>query len=510
MFLDPYFDQAGKAMDMPPDHLKIVFSIFMTYPYAYLYNRLPNNPNIKHLYSIVLTCVTMLWFHRIYEGFAHIIVSSIITLVVTKYYKDKRMPWVNFVLLMIHMSISHIQRQRQGHLGDDQFDHTGPQMVLVIKLTSFAFNVFDATQPSEKLTDYNKTMMVREFPSVIEYYGWVLFFGGFIAGPANEYMDYKRFVTMEVFRDANGKIVRPSATKATLKLFAQGLFFILILATVAPHFSYFECLNPWYLKMPFWKRFLFIQAAGFSSRVKYYAVWLLAEGACVLCGLGFNGYDKDGKARWNRVSNIRPFTYESGESIKVLLEAWNMRTNVWLKNYVYLRVSNGKPGFGATVATFATSALWHGFHPGYYLTFVSGSLVQNVAKKLRRLVRPFFFTPDLKHPLPTKRIYDLYGYIAAQSSINMIAGPFLVLELNGSLLVWKSVYFYVHVAVFVIEGLFAAGLGKKLKALQKTRAEKAGVQLQEIKPREDKVIVSEVGVEFADEGGVRVGKKKLQ
>jgi hypothetical protein len=26
-------------------------------------------------------------------------------LVVTKYYKDKRMPWVNFVLLMIHMSI---------------------------------------------------------------------------------------------------------------------------------------------------------------------------------------------------------------------------------------------------------------------------------------------------------------------------------------------------------------------------------------------------------------------
>jgi lysophospholipid acyltransferase len=176
-------------------------------------------------------------------------------------------------------------------------------------------------------------MMVREFPSLIEYYGWVLFFGGFIAGPANEYMDYKRFVTMEVFRDANGKIVRPSATKATLSLFAQGLFFILILATVAPYFSYFECLKPWYLEMPFWKRFLFIQAAGFSSRVKYYAVWLLAEGACVLCGLGFNGYDKDGKARWNRVSNIRPFTYETAESVKVLLESWNMRTNVWLKNY---------------------------------------------------------------------------------------------------------------------------------------------------------------------------------
>jgi lysophospholipid acyltransferase len=148
--------------------------------------------------------------------------------------------------------------------------------------------------------------------------------------------------------------------------------------------------------------------------------------------------------------------------------------------------------------------------PSPLVTFVSGSLVQNVAKKLRRFVRPFFFTPDLKHPLATKRIYDLYGYIATQSSINLLAGPFLILELNGSIHVWRSVYFYVHVAVFVIEGLFAAGLAKKLKQLQKQRAEKAGVKLEEIKPRDDKVVVSEVGVEYADEGGVRVGKKKLQ
>lgn len=105
MFLDTYFYQAGQALGMPPDHLKIVFSIFMTYPYAYLYNRLPNNPAVKHLYSIVLTCGTMLWFHRLYAGFAHIIASATMTYVLTKYWKDKRAPIVNFILLMIHMSI---------------------------------------------------------------------------------------------------------------------------------------------------------------------------------------------------------------------------------------------------------------------------------------------------------------------------------------------------------------------------------------------------------------------
>jgi lysophospholipid acyltransferase len=144
------------------------------------------------------------------------------------------------------------------------------------------------------------------------------------------------------------------------------------------------------------------------------------------------------------------------------------------------------------------------------VTFVSGSLVQNVAKKLRRNLRPFFYTPDLKHPLPTKRLYDLYGFIAAQSSINMLAGPFIVLELSGSLRVWKSVYFYMHVGVFTLEALFAAGLTKKLRQAQKKRAEEAGLKLQEVKPRDDKVIVSEVGVELAREGGVRVGKKKLE
>ena len=59
-----------------------------------------------------------------------------------------------------------------------------------------------------------------------------------------------------------------------------------------------------------------------------------------------------------------------------------MNTNKWLRNYIYLRVTprNKKPGFRASLATFASSALWHGFYPGYYLTFILGSFVQTVAK----------------------------------------------------------------------------------------------------------------------------------
>lgn len=144
------------------------------------------------------------------------------------------------------------------------------------------------------------------------------------------------------------------------------------------------------------------------------------------------------------------------------------------------------------------------------MTFVSGSLVQNVAKKMRRHVRPFFFTPDLQHHLPTKRLYDLYGYIATQASLNFIASSFLILDFSGSLRVWRSLYFYPLIGIFLIEGLFAAGVGGYLKKMLKKRAERAGLKLQDTKPREDKVIVSETGVEIFDEGGVKVGNTKLE
>jgi lysophospholipid acyltransferase len=45
-------------------------------------------------------------------------------------------------------------------------------------------------------------------------------------------------------------------------------------------------------------RLKYIQIASFCARLKYYIVWLLAEGACILSGLGFNGYDEQGNAKW--------------------------------------------------------------------------------------------------------------------------------------------------------------------------------------------------------------------
>ena len=44
---------------------------------------------------------------------------------------------------------SHIERAVYGDPFDGSYNITGPQMVLVMKLTTFAWNVWDGRRPSE-------------------------------------------------------------------------------------------------------------------------------------------------------------------------------------------------------------------------------------------------------------------------------------------------------------------------------------------------------------------------
>jgi len=111
---------------------------------------------------------------------------------------------------------------------------------------------------------------------------------------------------------------------------------------------------------------------------------------------------------------------------------------------MYLRVTpkGKKPGFQATLATFVTSAFWHGFYPGYYLAFVLSSLLQNIAIYGRRLVRPFFMTKDGKSPTPYKRYYDIFTWVITQFVFCFVTAPFNLLTFPAAIKVWSRVYFY--------------------------------------------------------------------
>jgi lysophospholipid acyltransferase len=282
-----------------------------------------------------------------------------------------------------------------------------------------------------------------------------------------------------------------SGTPATFKAI-YGTIWIVLFLKFSSLYNVEFLLSDRYMTYSLLRRIFHLYMLGFTARTKYYGVWTLTEGACILSGIGYNGIDpKTGKAKWDRLQNIRPWEVETAQNARAFLGGWNINTNLWLRNYMYLRVTpkGKKPGFRATLATFFTSAFWHGFYPGYYLAFVLASFVQTVAKSMltslrdfcmqadiplggRRLVRPLFLTPDGSTPLPSKRYYDIFTFFLTQIAFAFTVAPFIILSFKGSILVWARVYFYCIIGVALSFGIFSRSfpIRRKLQKLQHDRS----------------------------------------
>jgi len=71
----------------------------------------------------------------------------------------------------------------------------------------------------------------------------------------------------------------------------------------------------------------------------------------------------------------RLISLQFGLNLRESIEHWNKGTNHWLRLIVYERAKTN-----ATLWTYALSAFWHGFYPGYYLTFANGALFTFAAR----------------------------------------------------------------------------------------------------------------------------------
>jgi lysophospholipid acyltransferase len=179
-----------------------------------------------------------------------------------------------------------------------------------------------------------------------------------------------------------------SGTPATIKA-AIGLIWIFLFLKLSGWYNDERVLGDEFKRYGFFRRIFILHMLGLTSRFKYYGVWYLTEGACILSGMGYKGVDpKTGRVQWNRLQNVNPWGIETAQNTRAYLGNWNMNTNNWLRNYMYLRVTpkGKKPGFRASLATFVTSAIWHGFYPGYYLSFLLAAFLQTVAKSKSNLV----------------------------------------------------------------------------------------------------------------------------
>ncbi|XP_076437992.1 lysophospholipid acyltransferase 6-like [Babylonia areolata] len=357
-----------------------------------------------------------------------------------------------FIYCMAYLSLAHILRQFYDY-GGYTLDITGPMMIQTQKLTSLAFACSDGLRDESQLSADQKAQRIRRVPDVLSFYSYMFYFHGIMVGPLAFYSDYMAFIEGTDVQQpppassdaANGytdgvqsATAAPRDLKnvqATLKKLAVAAVCGVLMVTVPSRLCPPEgLLEEAFFEQTFIQRLLYVLVCTTVARQKYYFAWVLGETLNLAAGFGFNGFDSKGQPKWDLNENVSFWEVECATSLKTNIDGWNKKTLVWLRRVVYDRAPHHQ-----TLAVFAVSAFWHGFYPGYYLTFGSAALFTIAARLVRRNVRPWFQTSEAK-----RQVYDAITFMFTRYANVYICFPFLTLELMSTLRIYASLFFWLH------------------------------------------------------------------
>uniref|UniRef100_A0A182WIN8 Lysophospholipid acyltransferase 1 n=1 Tax=Anopheles minimus TaxID=112268 RepID=A0A182WIN8_9DIPT len=371
------------------------------------------------------------------------------------------------VVALFYLSCIHLHRQYYDY-GSYSLDITGPLMIITQKVTSLAFSIHDGfTREMKDLTQSQQQHAIRKLPSPLEFFSYTLHFQGLMAGPLVFYKDYIEFIegchiikqtSANAKYEIDKKIVHePSPVKTVVKKVIASLVCALIFVKFATIYPIKTMKDDEFIASSgFFYTLWFMMMATTAVRFKYYFAWLMADAICNNSGLGFNGYDKrDGVTpRWDMLSNIQVLEFEFGTNFRNCINAWNAGTNRWLRMVVFERV----PKRYGTVLTFGLSALWHGFYPGYYMTFATGALIVMAARIARKLFRPSF-----QRTGKSRMFYDVLTCLVTRVFMGYATFPFVLLEFKASLRMYLNVFMCLHlvalITVFILSKYVPRGGG---------------------------------------------------
>ncbi|TDH67611.1 hypothetical protein CCR75_002308 [Bremia lactucae] len=434
--------QLATIVGIPVDQLRCVSCLLAVYPLAIVVRKLPFVA-AKHWLHI---CAGVSIAQFVYgTGWLHSLFSSLITYTLVCILPPKHAPFIVFVANMLFVAMLHFHRMRVNYMGWSM-DSTASQMLLLIKLTSFAFNYHDGVVPSattiqdgdsdhtKKVKQSRKQLAIPEIPSLVEFLGFVYCFTTFVAGPAFEYKEYHDAIYETRLMDNNNVRRQVSPVRAALSKLMVGLGLMGLFVQCGNLINLNDILNDQQQSIGTkWGR-LFL--ALFLTRTKYYVAWKLAEGATVLSGIGFQGFNEQNQPiGWDGVSNVDIVGFELGANVREISRAWNKGTQNWLERYAYTRTGN------SLLATYLVAALWHGFYPGYYLFFLTMPLATSVNRLARRHVRPYM-VDSLMKPL-----YDVVGVVSTAIIVNYLAVSFVVLSWEDAVAGFRSMHFAGHVGL---------------------------------------------------------------
>ncbi|KAH9526004.1 Lysophospholipid acyltransferase 1 [Dermatophagoides farinae] len=438
---------------IPQDQANFICSQLLSFTYAFIFRQILINhihqkqsiitKNFIHFFTIVPGLIFS-WFCFGNQIF-HLILLSLTSYLLLYIFDYKWIHLMTFFLAMIYLSAIHTHRLVFGDFaGTYQMDISAPIMILVQKITLIAFSLHDGwlidTTTNQIINHERKKYSIRQKPSLLQYCSYVFDFQTILCGPMIFYNDYHDYLDGNTIKKYGLHHFPPVAKTIWKSLLTCSICAILTMKFV-PLFPISFLQDEKFMQANFVYKILIIYLVTTGARIKYYFAWKMAESVCNASGLGFTTLTgTDNQPIYDLATNIRIYDFEMSLSQHDAIAAWNISTVRWLRAAVHIRV----PKRYSAMATFALSAFWHGFYPGYYLTFATAGLFMAVSKTMRKCIRYRFV--HSKHFLNG---YHCLTWLITRIMIAYFAFPFVILSLHQSILVYQSIYWSGHlVAIF--------------------------------------------------------------
>jgi hypothetical protein len=452
-----------------------LIGLFIVYPFSAILFRLPDK-NLKHFFSFFVGFVLSQWIFG--PDWIHFFVSSLITYSICCFAPGKYQARLAFVWVMSYMTVCHLYQMYVSYMGG-HFDFTGTQMVITMKLTSFAYNLYDGTTDHEKvfitpptskearICQQRKKFAIEKLPNPLEFFGYVFCFTCLLAGPAFEYKDYVDAIdgtaylkTVSTEKENKKKeIVKPSPMIPAMQSFGISMICLALHLTINMVYNIHlnDQADPVFIAThPSVKiRWMYLMIGLFAEKCKYYFVWKIAEGASILAGFGFDGYEEhhtggtERNGSWKGVENSDILGTETATSVQSLTRSWNKRTQGWLERYTYQRTGR------SLFATYFVSALWHGLYPSYFCFFLSIAAMTAVERLVKEKISPYFCPGydgyhEKTYPNTTKAtVYWYFCWFMTFFGVHYFAQVFSMQSMENAVRAYSSYHFFGHY-LFVI------------------------------------------------------------
>jgi len=182
---------------------------------------------------------------------------------------------------------------------------------------------------------------------------------------------------------------------------------------------------------------------------------------------------------WDLSTNIKPMGIELAPNLRSVTDNWNIQTHFWVKYVCYDRT----PSALSLTLSYILIAAWHGFYPGYWISFVQAAVLTQTSRLVRRTIRPMFLAPNegynLQNPKKTKKklLYDFLTWLTTQLGLTYNMAPFCILEFQGSVNFYKSVHWCGHCIVGV--AIVVLSVLSRLKIYPSRRQTNTNIQRDE-------------------------------